>query len=328
MKIVTTSHLRKMNQNIMKQSIFLVAPQEEGKFSFLGIRAIRHFELEGENLTLISKKPKTIQFKEVNNDQLLLQKLISFLPDTILNRDEWTLVRAPFAANQYYPRIYRPIYYPPSNLHMRTVTSSMFPPANLEHVSGAVFQLASLINSMRTIFQVISPDASNLKAYGTEIRNVLITASTEFEAQCKGILKANGYKQKRWTTNDYVKLLSPMKLSSYSVKISPYSSISNRVPFKKWNSVKPTASLNWYDAYNKTKHDRESNLNLANLENAIDAVGACAIILFAQYGKFPIKDPIVDYMVKIINKPKWSSFKSYSKIGYSNDDWEMIKFKF
>jgi len=310
-----------------KHTAFLVGPKHKGTVATVS-RGIRHFEIDGTEVTLVQKKPIIIEFEHADNDKALREKLVSFLSDKIEDREQWMLVRAPFAANQYYPRIHRPIYSGPTDLHMRNNASHLKPPINLENASGAIFQLASLINSVRSIFQVVNPDSSNLETYGIEIRNLLIAASTEFEAQCKGVMKANGHQRKKWNTNEYVKLLGPMKLSDYTVKISPYAKIKNRRPFDGWNSDTPTESLKWYDAYNATKHDREVNFHLATLENAIDAVAACAIMLFAQYGRFPVKDPIVDYMVSIVEKPNWPSLRSYSKIGYSESDWESISYQF
>jgi hypothetical protein len=42
--------------------------------------------------------------------------------------------------------------------------------------------------------------------------------------------------------------------------------------------------LSWYDAYNKTKHDREDNLNVGTLDNAVKAVGAAVVMFYAQFG--------------------------------------------
>jgi predicted HAD superfamily hydrolase len=42
--------------------------------------------------------------------------------------------------------------------------------------------------------------------------------------------------------------------------------------------------LSWYDAYNKTKHDREDNLNVGTLDNAVKAVGAAVAMFYAQFG--------------------------------------------
>lgn len=40
-------------------------------------------------------------------------------------------------------------------------------------------------------------------------------------------------------------------------------------PFSTWDSKQPTQSLQWYAAYNFTKHDREANLNKATLNDLV-----------------------------------------------------------
>jgi len=55
-------------------------------------------------------------------------------------------------------------------------------------------------------------------------------------------------------------------------------------PFKCWDETNATKSLKWYDAYNKTKHNKEENLADANLINAITAVAAVVILFRAQFG--------------------------------------------
>ena len=78
-----------------------------------------------------------------------------------------------------------------------------------------------------------------------------------------------------------------MKLGNYSTRVSPYLDASDRYPFRKWSEGEPTKSIAWYHAYNLTKHDREALFAEASLEHAMDAVAACAIIVFAQYGTLP-----------------------------------------
>lgn len=128
--------------------------------------------------------------------------------------------------------------------------------------------------------------SAGYNTYGHEIRNLLIVACTEVEAQWKGILQANGYCRNRYTTNDYVILNRAMLLDQYVVSLPHYPWLPPFKPFQGWGSSgKPTEELSWYSAYNRVKHDREQNFSEAKLVHAIDAVCACMIMLFTQYGK-------------------------------------------
>lgn len=91
---------------------------------------------------------------------------------------------------QYYPRIFRPggDYLPSSELAETNATG-----------------IEVLIDRMRQVFKVIEPDAANVQAYGHEIRNLLLLACMEVEAEWAAVLRANSYACSRMTTKDYVK---------------------------------------------------------------------------------------------------------------------------
>ena len=49
-------------------------------------------------------------------------------------------------------------------------------------------------------------------------------------------------------------------------------------PFKTWNIEHASQSLQWWFAFNETKHNRFNQLELANLENALNILGALYMI--------------------------------------------------
>lgn len=166
---------------------------------------------------------------------------------------------------------------------------------NLTHraeIVAAHRQLGLIIADLNQVLNCIEPVKENGNAYGHQIRNALIVACTEFEAQCVGVLKANAQEPigRFYTTNDYFKLQSAMKLSEYVFTLSRHPQTEAVQPFKDWNAESPTQSIRWYDAYNKTKHDREACFQLANLSNLINAVVGCAIMYWAQEnGTYPAR---------------------------------------
>ena len=88
----------------------------------------------------------------------------------------------------------------------------------------------------------------------------------------------------RFTTNEYVKLSSPLQLGDWSIRLTMAEPFGDLSPFKTWDPAQPTASLPWYSDYNSTKHDREANLNKATLESLVNAVGSSYVMLGAQLG--------------------------------------------
>jgi hypothetical protein len=91
-----------------------------------------------------------------------------------------------------------------------------------------------------------------------------------------------------FTTNDYVKLLPPLHLKEYVISCKLISNTYSVNPFGNWNANSPTQSLPWYDAYNKTKHDREKCFSEASLENCIPAIAAVIVLFCVRYGPFSL----------------------------------------
>ncbi len=80
---------------------------------------------------------------------------------------------------------------------------------------------------------------------------------------------------------DYKKVEHSHKLSEYHVRLPTWHGIGAlRTPFSAWAQGN---SLPWYQAYNKTKHDRHSAFESATFEHMLDAVCGCLVVLSAQF---------------------------------------------
>lgn len=181
----------------------------------------------------------------------------------------------------YYPRIARP------NDQHTNDSPGMYPGeiADQDIIALGRGQLSVLTRLLDRICETIHPEKSNLQVFGHEIRNLLILACTEVETHWRGVLVANGVSKKRYSTNDYVKLISAMRLNEYSITLPSYPWLSPFSPFRTWGTTgKPTQELPWYDAYNAAKHDRELSMHRANLQHAFEAVCGCVIMMAAQFG--------------------------------------------
>ena len=156
--------------------------------------------------------------------------------------------------------------------------------ADMRAMTQSFVVLKLLLTKMQDVFETVEPGALNLHTYGHKIRELLLLAAMEVEASWAAVLKANGYTRDRLTTKDYVKLLAPMLLDSFNMTLRSYSEFPIITPFKGWTAQCPTKSLGWFDAYNQTKHNREECLGIATLGHAVSAVGAAAIMFYAQFG--------------------------------------------
>ena len=227
---------------------------------------------------------------------------------------------------QYYPRIARPSC---ANLEDNAMCPDFAKYKN--SFSSLAGQLATLIRQLLHICEVVHPRDANLQAYGDEIRNLLILACTEAEAHWRGVLEANmpSVKSTRWSTNDYVKLLEPLYLKSYQISFPSYPWLAPIRPFATWDSAEPTASLKWYHAYNAVKHDRENNFKDAQLEHAFHAVAACAVMLYAQFGKATSDWHPVLQLLQLEEAPDWPISGHYiPPYGSAASGWTPINYPF
>lgn len=151
-------------------------------------------------------------------------------------------------------------------------------------------ELKILIEKLHEILMYIEPDSICLGTYGHKIRELLILACTECENTWSSYIRLSGNTNNRLSTNDYVKLKDKLFLDEYQVIFSNHPIIKCFSPFKTWNNNQPTASLSWYDGYNKTKHNKDRYFNMATLENCLNAISANIILFCVRYSPYELID--------------------------------------
>jgi hypothetical protein len=230
----------------------------------------------------------------------------SSLDDYLLVNRHFGAIETPeIEAGSFFPRIWRgPVHLSPEFYQLLPpVTESL----HFESFVSSLEHLESLCESLGEVFRVAHPDTGNLGVYGGAIRDLLILACTEVEAQWKGILTTNGYNSPRrfWTTEDYVKLLPVLRLQEYKLCLLRYPGLAAICPFGSWSSAQPSQTIPWYEAYNKTKHNRETNWREATLENAINSVASCVILLAAQFGPASLVQYKFANPFRFVSTPSW-----------------------
>ncbi|MBS4764931.1 hypothetical protein KG007_01755 [Alistipes sp. kh20] len=210
-----------------------------------------------------------------------------FDPDTFW--EQFQIVKAPLGAGEYYPMVFRPILNKDgiSNVYIDSLNDGENYPLygpNYTYYRNKLPQFELLIDELTNVFKVIEPIPDNKNTYGHQLRNILILACTEVENLLKSFLKVHGYPKDGnlsmtdyWLVNNYLHL---SKTHSYFFR---YNSWGFARPFVAWEAAEYTP-LPWYAAYNRVKHDRESNFKEATLENAVLSVAAVGIILVMMFG--------------------------------------------
>lgn len=147
-----------------------------------------------------------------------------------------------------------------------------------------------LVSALNDLFLYIEPEGPGLQAYGPKTRELLILACTEVEDVWARYLRRAGHREgaRGFSTNDYVRLLQPLHLADYEVGLVPFSRVPKVRPFAGWMTAAPTQSLPWYDAYNKTKHDRSKYLSSATVAQCVAAVAANVALYCVRFSPYTL----------------------------------------
>jgi len=160
---------------------------------------------------------------------------------------------------------------------------------NPEHYVRAFLMIQKdIIN----LFEYIEPSDICKLTYSFRIHELLIRICVEVEANFKAILKENIYnpkkrdgspkREKEWNINNFRIVNKSHHLDNYAIELPFWKGKDNiRRPFIAWK--KPNTGLTWYQAYNKSKHDRLTNFQDANLNNLMDAFAGLHVLLTSQF---------------------------------------------
>lgn len=138
------------------------------------------------------------------------------------------------------------------------------------------------------LFKYVEPSNQNLDTVSLKIHSLLTRICIEVEANFTAILRENNYRNRNnWSLDkDYKLIQFSHKLSDYTIKFPTWKgSKKHRTPFENWKdtSQENWHVLNWYRAYNKSKHDRHSNFELATFDNMLEAFAGLSALLSAQF---------------------------------------------
>lgn len=231
------------------------------------------------------------------------------------HRNELEVVKTKLRPGEYHPRIWRQ----KSSFDICTVNvnRSMKLGSRYEREFIAMIQAVSnLFVQGAEVFRYVEPSPDTDRAFGHRIREVLILACTEVEAAWKSVLAFNRrLSHDRPNTKDYVALLPIMRLNEWEIRLTNYPSYPTFKPFGAWSPNKPTQTLPWYDAYNSVKHDREMKFSDARFDYMIQALGACFVMILAQFGIPAAYAHDMHYpsLFSIVEEPNWPLSEQYVK---------------
>ncbi|MBI2331393.1 MAG: hypothetical protein HYU84_04385 [Chloroflexi bacterium] len=196
-----------------------------------------------------------------------------------------------------------------------------------------------LQKDLQELFDYIEPADENLVCFSYRVHALLLRACVEVEANCKAILKENGYTKKNkkgeeidMNMGDYKKINATHHLSSYQVKV-PYWNGTKfiRSPFVNWSTG---GKLDWYEAYNTAKHDRLSGFKQATFDHLLDACCGVLVILSAQFHREDFSPSSSLLALEGPNDGMESGIGEYFRVKFPDDwsqdlrydfDWQILK---
>ncbi|PTX62129.1 hypothetical protein C8N46_103227 [Kordia periserrulae] len=120
----------------------------------------------------------------------------------------------------------------------------------------------------------------NLGTYSIELARILISASSEVDVILREICNLILNDESANNINDYRKVIQqnlpeiidePVFIHRYGLEF---------IPWENWNNDE---NPDWWRSHNKIKHQRNEHFNMANLQNALNSVGALLICVTYYY---------------------------------------------
>ena len=184
-----------------------------------------------------------------------------------------------------------------------------------------------LQKDLQELFDYVEPADKNLSCYSFRIHALLLRACVEVEANCKAILKENGYSRGGdWNMGDYKKINTTHRLSSYGIKIPNWHGVKNIwSPFSAWANRRP---LPWYEAYNTTKHDRHTEFEQATFEHLLDACCGLLVVLSAQFETNDFSSGSTLLALEGPDDGMETGIGGYFRVKFPNDWPEELKYDF
>jgi hypothetical protein len=146
-----------------------------------------------------------------------------------------------------------------------------------------------LQDELYQLFEYVEPDGKNFPTFSLKIQSLLMRISVEIEANFKAILRENKYRLPSTPNiNTYHKLEGSHFLSQYEVRLLDFAPHAHT--FRPFGSWADGPSLFWYSAYNKSKHDRIANFNVANFESVVTAASGLMAVIASQFYTYEFSD--------------------------------------
>jgi hypothetical protein len=141
--------------------------------------------------------------------------------------------------------------------------------------------LLAIERELNEISRFVEFDERNFDCFSIEIARLLLTSAAEVDVVCKQICKSINHKSKADKIHKYkTEILSTFPGMPQFQVIMPRFGLT-LTPWDEWS--KPHSVPFWWTAYNKIKHQRNSEYHRASLKNVLNAVAGLYVMVLHLY---------------------------------------------
>jgi hypothetical protein len=140
----------------------------------------------------------------------------------------------------------------------------------------------ALERDMELVSRYIEFAEPNFTVYSIELAHLLFAAGSEVDVVAKLVCAQVAPGHPTENIDDYSAALLPAlpNLPTTTVFVPRYG-----LSFNPWENWANNRNPDWWRAYNKVKHERDTHFSKATLQNALNALGALLIFSFHYYSR-------------------------------------------
>jgi hypothetical protein len=140
----------------------------------------------------------------------------------------------------------------------------------------------ALERDLEVISRFVELSTANEAVYSIELARLLFGAASEVDVVAKLVCAQVAPAARCGNIEDYRSILSEAipDLPQTEVFVPRYG-----FSFKPWDNWTDGRSPDWWRAYNKVKHERDSNYHQATLKHALNSLGGLLLLCFHYYAR-------------------------------------------
>lgn len=136
----------------------------------------------------------------------------------------------------------------------------------------------ALESDLERLSRYVEFTVDNYATYSLEMAHLLLASASEVDVVLKGLCKKIQPRRKPQNIEQYRKIVAPQfpKLSSMKIRIPRYG-----LDITPWDNWQSDQAPDWWRAYNRVKHQRDSYFSEAKLQYTVAVVaGLFAVVLY------------------------------------------------